>query len=128
MLWGLSKGQIYHQRQWIYDLLERDDEVMADRGFQIQEDLLLHFRRLIVPRSARVKSQMTKSEVKKTKEEEKLRIHVEIAINRIQFFRILKGPILVTMLQHVDDITLTCAALCNLKLKPIKTKEKDSQK
>ena len=48
--------------------MERDDEVMADRGFLIQEDLLLHFRRLFVPPRARVKSQMTKSEVKKTKE------------------------------------------------------------
>ena len=28
-----------------YDILERDDEVMADRGFQIQEDLLLHLRK-----------------------------------------------------------------------------------
>ena len=41
-----------------YDLIERDDEVMADRGFQIQEDLLFHFCRLVVPPGARVKSQI----------------------------------------------------------------------
>ena len=29
----------------------------------------------------------------------------------------------VTMIQHVDDIILTSAALCNLKSKLIKTKE-----
>ena len=28
-----------------YDILQRDDEVMADGGFQIQEDLLLHLRK-----------------------------------------------------------------------------------
>ena len=111
-----------------YDLLEKDDEVMADRGFQIQEDLFLHFCRLVVPPGAGVKSQMTKSEVKKTKEVANLRIHVERAINRIKFFRILKGTIPVTMIQHVDDIILTCAVLCNLKPKLIKTKEKGSQK
>ena len=38
---------------------------MADRGFQIQGDLLLYFCRLVVPPGARVKSQMTKSEFKK---------------------------------------------------------------
>ena len=41
---------------------------MAERGFQVQEDLLLHFCRLVVPPGARVKRQMTKSEVRKTKE------------------------------------------------------------
>ena len=91
---------------------------IVETGFQIQEDLLL---------GARVESQMTTSEAKKTKEVAKLRIHVERAINRIRFFRILKGTIPVTMMQHVDDITLTCAALCNLKSKLIKTKAKDSQ-
>ena len=35
-----------------YDLLECDDVVMADRGFQIQEDLLLHFCNLQVPPDA----------------------------------------------------------------------------
>ena len=74
-----------------YDLLERDDEVMADRGFQSQEDLLLHFCRLFIPPGARVNNQMTK--IKKKKEVSNLRIHVERAINRIKFFRVLKGTV-----------------------------------
>ena len=101
---------------------------MADRGFQIQEDFLLHFCRLVAPPGAKVKYQLAQPEVKKTKEEANLRIHVKRAINRITFFRILKGTIPVKMIQHVDDITLTCAALCNLKPKLSKTKEKDLQK
>ena len=80
-----------------------------------------------------MKIQITKSEAKKTKEVANLQIHVERALNRIKFFRILRGSIPVTMTQRVDDIILnviilTCAALCNLKLKLIKNKEKDFQK
>ena len=71
---------------------------------------------------------MIKSEFKKTKEGANLRIHVGRTINRLKFFRISKGTIPVTIMQHVDDIILTCAALSNLKPKLIKTKEKDSQK
>ena len=91
--------------------MERDDEVTADGDVQIQEDLFLHFCRLVVPPSARVKNQMAKSEVKKTKEVANLLIHVERAINRIKSFRILKGTIPVTMIQHLDHINvdLHCA-------------------
>ena len=50
-----------------YDLLQRDVVVMADQGFQIQEDLLLHYCNLQIPPGARTKSQMTKKEVQKRK-------------------------------------------------------------
>ena len=40
---------------------------MADRGFQIKEELLLHFCSLEVPPGARMKSQRTSPEVKKNK-------------------------------------------------------------
>ena len=99
----------------LYDLLERDDEVMADRGFQIREELMLRFCSLSVPPGARAKSQMTMSECRKTKDVANLRIHVERAINRIKLYRILKNTLPITMLHHVDDIVKTCAALCNLK-------------
>ena len=82
---------------------------MADRDFQIHKDLLLHLCRLVFSPGARVESKMTKSEVKKTKELARWQIHVERAINPIKVFRILKGTIPVTMVQHVDDIISTCA-------------------
>ena len=95
---------------------------MADRGFQIQEDLLLHFCNLQVPPGARTKSQMTKK-VQKTKETTNLRIHVERAINRIKNYRIRKGTLPITMMQHVDEIVLVCAAFCNIKNVLIQTKK-----
>jgi len=119
---GRASDKFITKDSGFYDLLERDDEVMADRGFQIQEDLLLNYCTLVVPPGARAKSQMTTGEVKKTKKVANLRIHVERAINRIKFFRILKSTMPVTMLQHVDDIVLTCAGLCNLKQKLIQEK------
>ena len=39
-----------------YDLLEREGIVMADRGFQIHEELSLRFCSLQVPLGARAKS------------------------------------------------------------------------
>ena len=58
---------------------------------------------------------MTMAECKKTKGIANLRIHVERAINRIKFYRILKSTLPITMLHHLDDIVKTCAALCNFK-------------
>ena len=98
-----------------YDLLEYGDEVMADRGFQIQEELMLRFCHISVPPGARTKSQMTPKECKKRKNIANLRIHVERAINRIKSFRILKSPLPITMTFHADDIIRTCSALCNFK-------------
>ena len=109
-----------------YDLLERDDEIMADRGFQIKEELILKFCTLVVPPGARIKSQMTKDECKKTAKVANLRIHVERAINRVKSFRILKNVLPITMLHHADDIVRTCAALCNLKPLLIRTSAKNN--
>ena len=51
-----------------YDWLEREGMVMADRGFQMHEELLLRFYSLQVPPGARAKSQMTTDECKKAKD------------------------------------------------------------
>ena len=51
-----------------YDCLDYYDEVMADRGFQINEELMMKYCTLSVPPpGARLKSQMTKKECKKNK-------------------------------------------------------------
>ena len=69
---GRASVKIITRDSGFYDLLERDDEVMAGRGFQIQQNLLLHFCKLVVPPDARVKSQMTKAEVKKNQRKQQI--------------------------------------------------------
>ena len=112
---GRQSDKFINQDSEFYENLERDDEVMAVRGFQIREELYHYFCRLVVPPGKRLKSQMTEAECKTTKEVANLRMHVERAINRIKTFRILKTTLPICMLQHVDDIVRSCAALCNLK-------------
>ncbi|XP_057297669.1 uncharacterized protein LOC130628703 [Hydractinia symbiolongicarpus] len=112
---GRASDRYITKDSGFYELLERDNKVMADRGFQIREELLLKFCSLSVPPGARIKSQMTSTECKNTKEIANLQIHVERAINRVKFYRILKTVLPITMRQHADDIVKACAALCNLK-------------
>ena len=88
---------------------------MAEKEFQIHEDLLLRFYNLEVPPEARAKSQMITDGYRKTKETENLGIHISRFINRIKFFSILKRVIPVTMLLHIDDIVVTCVASSNLR-------------
>ena len=94
-----------------YNLLEGGHQVMADRSFQIKEELLLHFCSLEVPPGAPMKIQMTSAEVKKTKHVAHLQIHVERTINCSKSFKILKNTLPVSSLQHIDDILWTCTAL-----------------
>ena len=75
---------------------------------------------LSVPPGARIKSEMTHSEVRKTKKNANLRIHVERALNCITSYRILKSVLPLTMLHSCDDIIRTCAGLCDLKPLPFK--------
>ena len=84
-----------------YKLLHPGDEVMADRGFQIKEDLLYYCSLNVLPEGT-VKSQMTAAEWEKTKSVANLRIHVERASNRIDEFKILKNvsPINLQNVEH----------------------------
>ena len=70
-----------------YDILEQHDEVMADRGFTIAEDLLLQQAKPHIPNGKRGQEQFSKAEVKKTKVIANLRIYVERAIRRLKTFR-----------------------------------------
>ena len=112
---GRTSDQYICQDSNFYKFLDYGDEVLADRGFQIKEDLLLYYCKLFVPPGARAKAQMSAAECKKTKEIANVRIHVERAINRLKEFKILKNVMPVNMLPHADAIIRTCGALCNLQ-------------
>jgi len=87
---------------------------LADRGFTIQDDLLFRQATLVIPPPGSGKSQMTRENVIKTRKVANARIHVERAINRMKWFRILSSVVPLTLVPVFDDILIICAALCNL--------------
>lgn len=96
------------------DLVDKGDLVMADRGFPIQEELLLCGAKLLIPPPSSGMEQMTRSNVLKTKQVANARIHVERAIGRMKRYSILTGTLQISLVPLVDDIFTVCAALCNL--------------
>ena len=111
---GRVSDKVLTQNCGFLDLLERDDVVLADRGFPIAEDVALHHAHLHIPPGRRGAQQMTQADVAKTKEIANLRIFVEQAIRRLKTFRLLKYEVPITLLPHIDNILTVCAALCNL--------------
>lgn len=96
------------------DLVEPYDSVMADKGFQIREDLLLRRAEFHIPPGRRGSEQMSKADVRKTQEIANRRIYVEMAIRRLKTFRLIKNELPITLVSQIDNITGICAALCNL--------------
>ncbi|KAK6171031.1 hypothetical protein SNE40_019292 [Patella caerulea] len=88
--------------------------VLADRGFPIAEELMIKGASLYIPPGARGMEQMTKDNVLKTKKVANLRIHVERAINRMKWFRILSQTLPISMAPLIDDILTVCAIIVNL--------------
>lgn len=96
------------------NIIEPYDKVMADRGFPIREELTLLRAELLVPPGRRGVSQMSASDVSKTKSIANRRIYVEQAIRRLKQFHIIKNEIPITLLHHLDDIVKVIAGICNL--------------
>jgi len=93
--------------------LEPGDEVMADKGFQIQDLLAPLGVRLNVPPFLSGSSQMPESDVIQTRKIAHLRVHVERAIGRVKEFHILKNTLPATMWDSINEIVYVCCMLCN---------------
>ena len=113
---GHASDKFIVQDCGILNRLVPGDEVMADRGFTIQ-DLLFPLRvKLNIPAFSHGK-QLSNEEVTRTRGVANVRIHVERAIRRLKVFKILKDMVMMVPLsltRHVDKILRICAALVNL--------------
>ena len=96
------------------DLIPKYTSIMADKGFNLLEDCTARSLYFIVPPGRRGSSQMSSAEVRKTSNIAKVRILVEQVIGRLKTFRILSNELPITLLSHVNDITVVCSALCNM--------------
>lgn len=111
---GRATDRHITQHSGFLDLIDPGDTIMADRGFTIKEDLMFRFATLEIPPPSSGLDQMCGEMVHKTKKIANARIHVERAIGRIKWFKIMSATLPVNMIHHFDDILVICSALCNL--------------
>ena len=96
----ISDKELTH-RSGLLDLLEVGDSVMADRGFDIQEELALL---LNIPLFLRGKKQLSSNELVEIRRISALRIHVEKAMEQTKNFHNLTDP----FHHHLETQPLKC--------------------
>ena len=97
----------------ILDLLEKEDDVMADRGFEIEE-LLREGVTLNIPPFLNDEPRLSLQDELKTRKIASVRIHVERAIRRFKTFQIIHNILPLTMAADFNKIRVVCCYLTNL--------------
>ena len=96
----------------LLEKLEPGDQIMADKGFQIQDLLAPLGVQLTIPPFLASKAQMAASDVIVTKKIANLRVHVERAIGRVRV-SILMNIIPATMWDSINEVVYVCCMITN---------------
>ena len=93
----------------------KGDSVMADKGFDIHEDLNVLGLKLNIPPFLKDKVGFTEDDVIKTQTIARHRIHVERAIGKIRRYRIFNSVIPITMLGSINQLWTVSCILSNFQ-------------
>ena len=104
-------------------MIHRGDLVIADRGFDIADELAFVGATLKISPFTKGKPQLSQRQVELSRDLSRIRIHVERAIGRLKNYKLLQTTLPINLLKrpHVTDLTIidkiiiTCAALTNLR-------------
>ena len=113
--WGgrVSDKEITLQSGYM-DKLIHGDEVLADRGFLVSEEMAALGVTLRMPSFTRGKKQLSSKDVEMSKNLAHVRIHVERVIGRMKNFLFLQSSVPVNQTHLLDDIIIIVGALHNL--------------
>ncbi len=101
------------RKSGLLDLLDAGDSVMADRGFDIEDDLILQGVHLNIPPFMRGKAQLDEDELVTTRRIASLRIHVERAMERIKNFHIFDRTLPSSLTEIANRLFFVCCVLTN---------------
>ena len=100
-------------RRGLLQLLQSGDPIMADRGFDIEENLASLGVKLNIPPFLKGKQQLSHRELVETRRIASLRIHVERSMEQIKNFHIYDRPLLSSFQDTANQIFFICAILTN---------------
>ena len=97
---GRATDKFITMHSGLLNLLEHGDTVLADRGFDIGDDIALHGATLQIPSFTRGKKQLSVQEVECSQRISKVRIHIERVIGLLKNkYTILQGTCLLLSME-----------------------------
>ena len=99
----------------LYEFLCHGDDVMADKGFDIKDDLAKYGVTLNIPAFLKGKMQFSKEQTEHNKKIASLRIHVERAIERIKNWHIFDSRLPICLAPVASEIFVVVGALTNFQ-------------
>ena len=102
------------KRSGLLEVLQPGDEIMSDKGFLIQDELVSVGATLVMPKFLKNRKQFTKEEAEHNKKAACLRVHVERCMERIKNWHILDRKIPISLAPVSCDIIFVLAAFTNL--------------
>ena len=117
---GRVSDKVITQKSGFLDLLEYGDQVLADRGFLIDEELACRGASLAIPSFTRGVKQLSMKDVEQSRRLARVRVHVERMMERLKNFRILAGILPLSLVPHADNILMISSAISNLQPRLIK--------
>ena len=123
---GRASDKVITQRCGILKYFEYGDLVLADRGFNISDELAICGAHLSIPAFTKGRDQLSSCEIEKTRQLANVRIHVERVIGQLKNLKILQGVLPIKLIKKPDNTTVctineivtVSAAITNLS-KPI---------
>lgn len=106
----------------ILEKLLPGDQILADRGFNIQDSVGLFCAEIAIPPFTKGKKQLSRLEIDTARKLSRVRIHVERVIGVLrQKYTILESTLAINMIRcnkqtemsMIDKIVTVCSALCN---------------
>ena len=120
---GRVSDKVITQQCGFLKFIDPGDVILADRGFNVQDDIAIKGGKLEIPAFTRGKQQLSREEVEKSRQLARVRIHVERVIGQMRKkYTILNGTLPITLVKKstdtsvttIDKILVVCAALTNL--------------
>lgn len=120
---GRVSDKVITQQCGFLDKLEHGDIVIADRGFNVHDDIGVRGAKLVIPASTKGRSQLPREDIEKSRELSRVRIHVERVIGQLRKkYTILHGTLPISLVRRpsdtnistIDKVLVVTSALTNL--------------
>ena len=115
---GSILGKELVKKSGLLKLFEPGDELMADKGFVIQDLLAPIGCSVTMPSFLSSKTQFAKDELLKRKEIHNVRVHVERAIRRVKEFHYFDRVIPLTMAGSITQTWIVACMITNFQGPP----------